>query len=184
MAWGVNPMAGPTEVGPLPEGETRTMARQASFDGSLVDPDKQGLTLELAGKESLGEGEAYKILITSREGDVQTVYLDADTYLEKKRLAKSFAGGQETEQLLGRTHRPGQEDDLCTTDYYDHTDSLDQAMSDVIADALYIEDSTGQRQKILYADGERIKHKKQMILDAQNLELEQQEKEREQKNGN
>jgi hypothetical protein len=88
--------------------------------------------------------------------------------------------GQEMEQLLGREHRPGQEADICTTDYFDHTESLDQAMTNVIADALYIEDSTGQRQKILYADGERIKHKKQMIIDAQK----EQEQEREQENGN
>jgi hypothetical protein len=92
-----------------------------------------------------------------------------------------MTSGQEGEQVLGRTHRPGQLDDLCTTDYYDHTESLDKHMSDVIADALYIEDSTGQRQKILYADGERIKHKKQMIIDAQNLDREQ---ERKQENGN
>jgi hypothetical protein len=91
--------------------------------------------------------------------------------------------GQEMEQLLGREHRPGQMADLCSTDYYDHTDSLDQHMSDVIADALYIEDSTGQRQKILYADGERIKMKKLMILEAQNQEREQ-EKKREKENGN
>ena len=92
--------------------------------------------------------------------------------------------GQECEQLLGRTHRPGNEDDCVTTDYFDHTESLDQHMTDVIADAMYVEDSTGQRQKILYADGERIRHKKQMLLDAQKLELEQEKKEREEKNGN
>jgi hypothetical protein len=71
------------------------------------------------------------------------------------------------EQLAGRTHRPGQLDDLVTIDYYDHTESLDKHMSDVIEDALYIQDSTGQRQKILYADGDRIHRKKQLILEAQ-----------------
>jgi hypothetical protein len=75
--------------------------------------------------------------------------------------------GKDFEQLAGRTHRPGQLEDSVIIDYYDHTESLDKHMSDVIADALYIQDSTGQRQKILYADGEKIKHKQQTILDAQ-----------------
>jgi len=75
--------------------------------------------------------------------------------------------GKLFEQLAGRTHRPGQLVDEVIIDYFDHTESLDQHMSDVIADALYIQDSTGQRQKILYADGESIRRKKQMIVDAQ-----------------
>jgi hypothetical protein len=75
--------------------------------------------------------------------------------------------GKDFEQLSGRTHRPGQLEDQVIIDYNDHTESLDQHMSDVIADALYIQDSTGQRQKILYADGESVRRKKQMIIDAQ-----------------
>lgn len=97
MAWGVNPMAGQSEIAELPEAEAKTMANQASFDSSLVDPEKQGLTLELVGKEELDGAEAYKISITSRSGEQQTLYLDAETYLEKRRLAKASANGQEME---------------------------------------------------------------------------------------
>jgi hypothetical protein len=71
--------------------------------------------------------------------------------------------GKDFEQKVGRTHRPGQEADEVIFCYYDHTDALDGAMTDVIADAIYIEHSTGQRQKILYADGVKIHAKKQRL---------------------
>jgi hypothetical protein len=69
--------------------------------------------------------------------------------------------GKDFEQLVGRTHRPGQMADEVWLYYYDHTAPLDAAMDAVIADSIYIQDSTGQRQKVLYADGERIHAKKQ-----------------------
>ena len=69
--------------------------------------------------------------------------------------------GKDFEQVVGRTHRPGQMADEVWFVYYDHTAPLDAAMDAVIADAIYIQDSTGQRQKILYADGEKIHHKRQ-----------------------
>lgn len=71
--------------------------------------------------------------------------------------------GKDFEQRAGRTHRPGQLSDEVFYGYYGHTAALDEAMTGVIADAIYIQDSTGQRQKILYADGERIKMKKQTL---------------------
>ncbi len=70
--------------------------------------------------------------------------------------------GKGKEQQLGRTHRPGQEADTVYDDYYDHTESLNKCMDDCIADAMYIEDTNGGRQKLLYADGEAIQRKKIM----------------------
>lgn len=71
--------------------------------------------------------------------------------------------GKDFEQLVGRTHRPGQLADRVVVSYYDHTDALDDAMTSIINDALYTKDSMGLEQKILYADGEKIKLKKQSI---------------------
>lgn len=68
--------------------------------------------------------------------------------------------GKDFEQLAGREHRPGQDADLVLLEYYDHTESLDKCMNDVIADAMYIQDTNGGQQKILYADGEGIARKK------------------------
>lgn len=61
-------------------------------------------------------------------------------------------GGDIIEQLLGRTHRDGQEKDEITATVLvsciEHYDAIERARND----ARYIEDSTGQAQKLLYAD--------------------------------
>lgn len=61
-------------------------------------------------------------------------------------------GGNLWEQLLGRTHRDGQEEDEVTVTVLlaciEHYDALERARND----AQYIQDSTGQAQKLLYAD--------------------------------
>jgi hypothetical protein len=60
--------------------------------------------------------------------------------------------GMQWEQILGRTHREGQEADEVTVDVLvtclEHATAWWQAQ----ADAAYVEASTGQAQKILYAD--------------------------------
>lgn len=62
------------------------------------------------------------------------------------------ASGSAWEQLLGRTHRPGQESDEVTCDVIlaceEHMAALEQAR----ADARYIESTTGAQQKLSYAD--------------------------------
>jgi hypothetical protein len=56
------------------------------------------------------------------------------------------------EQLLGRTHRPGQEADTVFVDWIAACDEQDQGFQQLLADAQYIQDTTGQSQKLLYAD--------------------------------
>lgn len=62
------------------------------------------------------------------------------------------ANGRTMEQLLGRTHRPGQLADEVTYEVLvscrEHADAFTRAC----ADARFIEDSTGQPQKLLFAD--------------------------------
>lgn len=67
--------------------------------------------------------------------------------------------GEVCEQVLGRTHRPGQRADDVWADYYAHSLELQEAMDQVIADASYIQETTGQIQKILYATKLREKKK-------------------------
>jgi hypothetical protein len=55
------------------------------------------------------------------------------------------------EQLLGRTHRPGQEADEVTIDVYRHTLEMRSAMTKALRDAQYQESTTGNRQKLLAA---------------------------------
>jgi hypothetical protein len=62
------------------------------------------------------------------------------------------SSGHVWEQLLGRTHRPGQEADEVSVHVYTHTDRFLGAVKNAIEDAKYIESSTGNAQKILFAD--------------------------------
>lgn len=59
--------------------------------------------------------------------------------------------GQAVEQLLGRHHRPGQEDDEVYFSAYTHTPIFKKALKDSTTKAKYIESITGNKQKILLA---------------------------------
>lgn len=59
--------------------------------------------------------------------------------------------GTTLEQLLGRTHRPGQKSDEVWVDWVSHTRYGRYAFDKAYADAQYMEETTGQKQKVLYA---------------------------------
>ena len=61
------------------------------------------------------------------------------------------ANGTIVEQAIGRSHRHGQTDDLVEVSWFAHTDVLSEAFGSVMEDALYVEETTGHRQKVLYA---------------------------------
>jgi hypothetical protein len=56
------------------------------------------------------------------------------------------------EQLMARTHRPGQEADEVTVDAFLHTQEMQNAFDQAIRDAEYTEQTQGQKQKLLYAE--------------------------------
>jgi hypothetical protein len=60
------------------------------------------------------------------------------------------SGGLDWEQMLARTHRPGQQADEVWADVYVHTLETLGAFAKALEDARYIEQSQGQRQKLLY----------------------------------
>ncbi|MFH0899257.1 MAG: hypothetical protein V2A73_01380, partial [Pseudomonadota bacterium] len=55
------------------------------------------------------------------------------------------------EQGIGRSHRPGQEDDTVEVSWFGQTAALGAAFQAVLQDAEYVEQTTGYRQKVLYA---------------------------------
>ncbi len=68
----------------------------------------------------------------------------------KQLVLEMPSSGKVWEQLLGRTHRPGQEADVVEVYIYEHTAAYKQAISKAVEDAKYIEDTTGSKQKLLY----------------------------------
>jgi hypothetical protein len=62
------------------------------------------------------------------------------------------ASGGAWEQLLGRIHRPGQTSDLCVVEVINGAKRLEKATED----AVYIEDTTGQKQKLGYCSWDAV----------------------------
>jgi len=61
------------------------------------------------------------------------------------------SGGKTWEQLVGRLHRLGQSADEVKVHVYQHTGAFRRALTGALDDARYIEDATGNAQKLLYA---------------------------------
>ena len=54
------------------------------FDGPLVDWKAKGHVVTLEGKEALTGGDAYKLRVTMKSGLVRYIYLDAQSYLDRR----------------------------------------------------------------------------------------------------
>lgn len=66
-------------------------------------------------------------------------------------MAEVLSSGARTEQVLGRTHRPGSMFDEVEVFLPQHTSRYKQCFAQAREDARYIEDSTGNQQKLNYA---------------------------------
>jgi len=91
------PFGGKKEPEVMPPDQAKDMEEQADFDGPLVDYKDKGHTVELLGKEQVEGADAYKLKVTLKSGDVRTIYLDAETYLEIKVESKRTVRGTEVE---------------------------------------------------------------------------------------
>lgn len=67
-------------------------------------------------------------------------------------LTSPLSNGLGLEQLLGRTHRDGQPEDEVTADVLMLCREHARAIRQAVVDAHYIQESTGQEQKLVYAD--------------------------------
>lgn len=65
----------------------------AEFDGPLVDYAAKGHSVELVGKEKLGDAEVYHLKLTRKEGSVEHYYMDVGSGLEVKRTTEVEAAG-------------------------------------------------------------------------------------------
>lgn len=75
--------------------------------------------------------------------------------------------GKDAEQLFGRSHRDGQKQGVVSVWYYDHTDSLDQCMEDIVMDSYFIEDTQGGQIKVLHLDDGQVIEKKKTRIKAE-----------------
>ena len=102
-AWQIMPFMGKKDPELMAADETKQTEEMADVDGPLVDYKSKGHQLELLGKAKVEGSDAYKLKLTLKNGDVQTVYLDAKSFLQIREVDKRTIRGteQETESSIG-----------------------------------------------------------------------------------
>jgi hypothetical protein len=85
-------------VSPDPQeltGEQLTQAKeQVDMNGELYNYEKKGSTAELGGKVNVDGKDAYRIKLTTKDGNVKDYFIDAETYYITKIKTKVSAQGQ------------------------------------------------------------------------------------------
>jgi len=93
--WANNPFAGKMNADPMSEEELKNITEESDFDGPLVDYQEKGNHVELVGKERVKDHDAWRIQLTTKNGDVRFYLFDADSFLLLKWEGKRKSDGQE-----------------------------------------------------------------------------------------
>lgn len=97
-AWQIMPFMGKKDPELMSSDEAKEVEEMADIDGPLVDYKTKGNQVELLGKDKIEGTDAYKMKVSLKNGDVQTFYIDADSFLEIKEETKRNVRG--TEQVV------------------------------------------------------------------------------------
>ncbi len=92
--WTLNPMTGRRWV-EVPRAVARRMAEQADFDGPLVDPAAKGHRIEVVGTGRVGDRPALELRLFRKSGEVQSIWLDLERWLELKTEGTVDQGGHQ-----------------------------------------------------------------------------------------
>ncbi len=94
-AWQVMPFMGKKDPELMSADEAKEVQEMGDIDGPMIDYKSKGNQVELLGKEKVEGTDAYKLKVTLKNGDVQTQYIDADSFLEIKEETKRTVRGTE-----------------------------------------------------------------------------------------
>lgn len=96
-AWNLNPFSGRREAEKASADDAKGLVHAADLDGPLVNWRGKGNRVELLGTEDVDGTAAIKLRVTRKDGDVDYVYLDPDSFLEIRIVSISKVRG--TEQI-------------------------------------------------------------------------------------
>jgi hypothetical protein len=82
--WKFRPYLNRKDIEPFTPDELKSASKQAELDGSLIDYKAKGSKVELVGTEKVGERDTYKLALTTSDGQVQHIWIDAVNFLEVK----------------------------------------------------------------------------------------------------
>ena len=80
--WKYRPFLNREDVEPFTNDELKAESQKSDLDGPLVDYAAKGMKVESAGVEKVEGRDTYKLKLTSKSGDVQYVWVDAQTFLD------------------------------------------------------------------------------------------------------
>jgi len=95
--WQIFPFSGKKDAELMTADDLKRIQEEADFDGPLMDYKQKGNTVELIGKEKVEGTDAYHLKITLKNGDIRNSYIDADSFLPIKTVAKTMIRGTEVE---------------------------------------------------------------------------------------
>lgn len=96
FAWQINPLSGNPEPAPMTRGKTNYMKDTCDIENSLIDYKKKGYDVKLLGQEELGGTKNYKIRVKYTSGNLETYYINAETFLITKSTGIYDFDGKET----------------------------------------------------------------------------------------
>jgi hypothetical protein len=83
QAWQINPFQGRKDPEKLSADDAKGLGEDAvDFTGALVDYKSKNYQLDYLGTEDVDGTDAFKLRVTRPNGDITTVYLDPDHWLE------------------------------------------------------------------------------------------------------
>ncbi|WP_336516624.1 hypothetical protein [Pollutibacter soli] len=94
--WAMNPMAGSSDLQPIPDDQYKNAKEQIYFT-PFLDYAAQGAKVELAGTEKVGDKDAFKIKYTSKDGIVTSYLFDPTSYYLVKTVKTGEMMGQSVE---------------------------------------------------------------------------------------
>jgi outer membrane lipoprotein-sorting protein len=96
--WMVMPFMGKTEPEAITGDDLKELNQQSDMiEGPLYDWKAKGNQVELVGKEAVEGTDAWKLKLTRKSGDVEYIYLDAESMLQIKSEGKHKRGDTEME---------------------------------------------------------------------------------------
>jgi outer membrane lipoprotein-sorting protein len=95
QGWANNPFAGKMNPDTMTEEELKNITEESDFDGPLVDYKSKGNQVELAGKDKVNDKDAWRVKLTTKNGDVRFYLFDANSFLLLKWEGKRKYEGQD-----------------------------------------------------------------------------------------
>ena len=95
--WKIEPWNGKKDPEALGESEQKEILEDSDFDGPLINYRQKGNKVEYIGKEPVEGTDAYKLKVTLANKDVQTFFMDIDSFVPIKIETRRMIRGAERE---------------------------------------------------------------------------------------